>query len=66
MSKAIETLANRVFQHGGVLCIQRDVTNTFWQINVKYPDLNYYSKWYFGLPSDTLDKLANQVNGRIR
>ena len=65
MGKSVETLARIVKKKGGDLSITRDQEDDAWSIAVTYPMQGGYTWWTKGLPDDTLDKLANRVNGRM-
>ena len=59
MGKSVETLAHLIQKKGGDMSITRGKEGVSWSIAVTY------TWWTEGLPGDTLDKLANRVNGRI-
>jgi hypothetical protein len=65
MGKATETLAYLIQKKGGDMSITRDQDDGSWAIAVTYPTQGGYTWWTKGLPNDTLDKLANKVNGRF-
>ena len=47
------------------MSITRGKEGVTWAIAVTYPKQGGYTWWTEGLPGDTLDKLANRVNGRM-
>tara|TARA_R110000822_G_scaffold19686_2_gene64074 strand:+ start:582 stop:830 length:249 start_codon:yes stop_codon:yes gene_type:complete len=65
VGKSIETLAYLIQKKGGDMSITRDKEGVSWSIAVTYPAQGGYTWWTEGLPGDTLDKLANRVNGRF-
>jgi len=65
MGKSIETLAYLIQKKGGDMSITRGKEGATWAIAVTYPKQGGYTWWTEGLPGDTLDKLANRVNGRF-
>ena len=65
MGKSVETLAHLIQKKGGDMSITRGKEGVSWSIAVTYPTQGGYTWWTEGLPGDTLDKLANRVNGRI-
>ena len=65
VGKSIETLAYLIQKKGGDMSITRGKEGVSWSIAVTYPAQGGYTWWTEGLPGDTLDKLANRVNGRV-